>query len=193
MQYYNSADYPYFEEHFLSDADCNLIINYTERNLHLFDENSSQGANFWSKRVINYHRVSDAAVRAILIGNNKNVADKIRNRLPQDKPVYADTLQIVRWFKGYELTPHADKENPDGRPHPFPWRDFGSVVYLNDDYIGGEIHFPNKNFQIKPKKGMLAIFPGTVEFLHGVREVTDGVRYTLPSFFTFDQSKTIRI
>ena len=45
--------------------------------------------------------------------------------------------------------------------------------------------FPDKdNFEPKIKPGMLVLFPGTLEYLHGVKEVTQGVRYTIASFFT---------
>jgi predicted 2-oxoglutarate/Fe(II)-dependent dioxygenase YbiX len=87
------------------------------------------------------------------------------------------------------LHPHADSENPDGIPHPFPWRDFASVIYLNDDYDGGTIYFPNLNIELKPLPGTLITFPGTLRYLHGVRRVTGGMRHTIASFITFDESK----
>ena len=55
---------------------------------------------------------------------------------------------------------------------------------------GGEIYFPNKENYCPPiEPGMLVFFPGTLEFLHGVKEVTEGTRYTIASFFTRDKSK----
>jgi hypothetical protein len=35
-----------------------------------------------------------------------------------------------------------------------------NLIYLNDDYEGGELFFPHHNFKIKPKPGMLVSFPG---------------------------------
>lgn len=188
MTYYNSEIFPYILPDFLTEPECDIIMAYTERHLDLFD-NKTQTSPFWDKRVINVTNFEDKNIRDLIVHINKNIGD-ILERLC-DKKVYPDTLQVVRWIRGYELHPHADKENPDGNPHPFPWRDFATLVYLNENYVGGEIYWPNKNIEIKPKKGTLVIFPGTAEFLHGVRETTEGTRYTLPSFFTLDSSRSL--
>jgi hypothetical protein len=58
--------------------------------------------------------------------------------------------------------------------------EFGAVVYLNDDYEGGEINFPTLNLSIKPTKGSLLYWPGYLP--HSVSPVTSGTRYTLPIF-----------
>lgn len=55
-----------------------------------------------------------------------------------------------------------------------------TIIYLNDDYEGGEIYFPNLEFSYKPKKGDAIIFPcNTEEYNHGVKTVTAGTRYTI--------------
>jgi hypothetical protein len=46
-------------------------------------------------------------------------------------------------------------------------------------------------FQLKPKQNTLVFFPGTLEFLHGVKPITNGVRYTLTSFWTYDKQQSI--
>jgi len=192
--YYDSKDFPYVDVNFLSDENCEKLIKFTENNLNLFEENSSQdGVSFWSKRVIDIGAVEDKEIKYLLIKINRDVNKVLRGLSKRKDFLYPDTLQIVRWFRGYELTPHADREEPDGREHPFPWRDYATVVYLNDDYEGGEIYWPNKNIQYKPRRGSLAIFPGTNEFLHGVREVPEGMRYTVASFFTFDRSRALNL
>ena len=33
-------------------------------------------------------------------------------------------------------------------------RDFAGIVYLNDDYDGGELYFTGLDIAIKPKRGM---------------------------------------
>jgi len=190
MNYYDPSLYPFIQRFFLTNEESNAIIAYTEKNLDLFD-NSSQSNDFWSKRVIDYHRIKDPEIKKLVIQISKDVGSIVSHMALDKRPLVPDTLQIVRWMRGYELHPHADKENPNGNPHPFPWRDFASVVYLNDDYSGGQIHWPNKNIEWKPEKGSLAIFPGTSEFLHGVREVPEGVRYTIASFYTYNNEKAI--
>ena len=59
-----------------------------------------------------------------------------------------------------------------------------TLIYLNDDYEGGELGFATHNLIIKPKKGDLIIFPGNMHYAHEVFEVLSGTRYTLPIWFT---------
>ncbi|RDC59587.1 hypothetical protein HME9302_00777 [Alteripontixanthobacter maritimus] len=100
--------------------------------------------------------------------------------------VYADTLQLVRWRPGDSQAPHADCEHPNGKSNEFPWRAFASIIYLNDEFTGGEIHFPVLGMQPTIKPRMLAYFPSTAAYLHGVKKITSGMRYTHSCFYTFD-------
>lgn len=187
MTYYDAAKYPHIVHNFLSDEDCDKLVEYAASSTDKF-EASMYDTDFWNKRTLNASTMPEDL--KILMRDTCYRMTKELERVSNSGPLYPDLLQIVRWMKGYELFPHADKEEPDGRPHPFPWRDFAALVYLNDDYVGGETHFPNKGIEYKPKKGDFITFPGTVEFLHGVRETTEGVRYTIASFNTYDESKS---
>jgi hypothetical protein len=69
----------------------------------------------------------------------------------------------------------------------FNHREYGAIIYLNDNYSGGHTYYPNHNFDIAPAVGKLAIHPGDPEHLHGVSKIEDGVRYTLASFWTQDE------
>jgi hypothetical protein len=95
---------------------------------------------------------------------------------------------IVRWPAGYRQEPHADKELhvgiDAGKPNDFPWYDLAGLFYLNDDYEGGELYFPNQGIQFKPKPGAAYFFPGDKNFIHGVTEITSGIRYVIPFFWT---------
>jgi predicted 2-oxoglutarate/Fe(II)-dependent dioxygenase YbiX len=71
-----------------------------------------------------------------------------------------------------------------GKPNNFPYYDIAGLMYLNDDYEGGELYFPQHGIEFKPKAGAAYFFPGDKNFIHGVREVTSGTRYTLPFFWT---------
>jgi hypothetical protein len=91
---------------------------------------------------------------------------------------------IMRWRPGIEQRPHSDKQLNDGRPNAFPTYDLSSLFYYNDDYEGGEIYFPQHDIEIKPKAGMALMFVGDINYLHGVRMITSGFRFTTPSFYT---------
>jgi hypothetical protein len=60
---------------------------------------------------------------------------------------------------------------------------FANVIYVNDDFTGGELHFPEIDITYVPKKGALIVFPSSDEYLHGVKPVGAGpTRYALPAF-----------
>jgi hypothetical protein len=64
------------------------------------------------------------------------------------------------------------------------------MLYFNEDFEGGEIYFPNLDYQYKPVKGAALIFPCN-EYLHGVKAITKGYRYTMPIEIT--QNKELSI
>jgi predicted 2-oxoglutarate/Fe(II)-dependent dioxygenase YbiX len=104
--------------------------------------------------------------------------------------IYPDCLSLVRWLPGDYQEPHADAENPDGELHPFSWRKYAALVYLNRDFEGGDLYFPNKKIRVRPQPKSLVMFPGTMEYLHEVEKITGGTRYTLASFWTDDPTKS---
>lgn len=57
------------------------------------------------------------------------------------------------------------------------------ILYLNDDYEGGEISFPYLDITLKPKAGSAVFFPANFMTIHEVSEVTKGVRYVLPNWY----------
>jgi hypothetical protein len=82
---------------------------------------------------------------------------------------------------GEGLGVHTDEIDPE-HPQYNPLEKIithGFVVYINDDYEGGEIFYPNKNIAIKPKARSLVMHPGNKEYEHGVKEVFKTNRYSL--------------
>jgi hypothetical protein len=85
------------------------------------------------------------------------------------------TLQ--RMQEGVELKMHTDQ-------HTDPSIRYATILYINDNYEGGELFFKNKKGpDLKPKPGTLLVFPGTEEYEHGVRTVGKGpIRYVTVGF-----------
>lgn len=53
-----------------------------------------------------------------------------------------------------------------------------AVIYINDDYEGGEIEFPRLNGYIhKPKVGDIAIFPSNYIYEHASLPMKSGIKY----------------
>lgn len=77
------------------------------------------------------------------------------------------------WLPGTSGNPHIDAIELE------PFIEYSSVIYLNDEYEGGEIYFPKQDFIIKPEKYSAIFFPGNdYDYIHGVKEITAGKRYT---------------
>jgi hypothetical protein len=101
-------------------------------------------------------------------------------------PLHADVLHLVGWPTGWKMTPHADNAHESGEQHEFHWRDYSGVLYLNDDFGGGGLYLPKQDILIEPRKGMLVSLPCGLSHVHGVQEITSGLRITLAFFLTTD-------
>lgn len=64
-----------------------------------------------------------------------------------------------------------------------------AIIYINDNYEGGELYFPQHDIEIKPKAGMFAAFPGNDNYLHGVRKSEKHNRYTISIWTKFNDFK----
>lgn len=172
-------------EAFLGPEETAEILGHVAR-LTTWDDRAE---GYWRSRIAHASAMHDEALRDRLVAIRRRVRAEIVTAYRLDRPLYADTLQVVRWPEGFEQAPHADAENPGGAPHPYAWRSFASIVYLNADFEGGRIYFPNQRLAPPIRPGMLAFFPGTLDYLHGVERIHRGVRYTIASFWTFDASR----
>lgn len=112
---------------------------------------------------------------------DQDISQKINERLNSVFCNFTDLeLQgvgsIQRQYEGIELSYHVDSEsNPNVA--------FACVLYVNDDFIDGELHFPKIDLKYKPKKGALIVFPSSDDYFHGVLPVGAGpTRYALPAF-----------
>jgi len=93
--------------------------------------------------------------------------------------------QILHYGVGGHYIPHVDSETPFRDDTGLEmWektldRDLSLVYFLNDDFAGGELVFPELDLAVKPKAGTLVCFPSDHNYVHGVKPVTAGHRYTI--------------
>lgn len=96
-----------------------------------------------------------------------------------------EPLQLLHYGTGGHYIPHVDAESlytdEDGLEL---WektldRDLSVVYFLNDDFDGGELFFPSLDLLIRPEAGTLICFPSDHNYIHGVKPVTAGRRYTV--------------
>lgn len=141
---------------FITDAECDELVSFYKTNISL--EFSNLDDNI-------YHF------------NAVNITRKIEN--------FSFTRKLFKHINNLELDgngtlriQHVDSEIKAveiPHTHTLP---FSFVVFLNDDYTGGDLVFDN--IKIIPKKGQLIYFNGNEG--HYVSPVISGDRYTLVSF-----------
>jgi hypothetical protein len=165
---------------FAASTECTAVIEAYER---CRDLSAKIGDGFFDHRVlwINSFRKREKATCRILQAWRYRATDIVSRHA--GRRLYSDTIQVVSW-DGQEMPPHQDDRHPDGSPHNTPWREWAGVIYLNDDFEGGDIYFQETGISYKPVLGSLIFFEGWR--WHGVRRVTRGIRYTAPSWFTSD-------
>lgn len=88
-----------------------------------------------------------------------------------------------KWEPGAYARVHSDNTDEHGNSGAFTRSRYAAFLYLNDDFEGGLLRFPDRNIEIQPKIGMLAAFDGGFKNMHEVTMITKGVRYTLGSFW----------
>jgi hypothetical protein len=88
-----------------------------------------------------------------------------------------------KWEPGAYARIHSDNTDEHGKSGAFTRSRYAGFLYLNDNFQGGLLKFPNQNIEIKPQVGMLAVFDGGFNNMHEVTLITKGVRYTIGSFW----------
>ncbi len=192
---------------FISEDECNTILEYekylTDNDLWDKSDPKADPSQHWSKRflgVINltvpekgFNNPKDIEIMDLCVTIRKRIRNKIIETWGLKEDIYADSLNLIRWPLGEEQPPHSDYENFGREPHIWNWRDIGVVLYLNDDFKGGQIYFPQHDHTIEIKKRMLAFFPGDKHHAHGVRKIEEGCRYTVNMFYTYFESHKDRL
>ncbi len=180
-------------ENFIQKSELALLLDSFAA-LRTTLNNKNLNNAYWQGRILFAHEVAGHSPQAGAVMKHFQIAAtrQIEQFYRLTRTIYADTVQLVLWSEGIHMPAHADNANPDGSPHGMAWRDFSSIVYLNDDYDSGELYFTALDAWIKPKAGMLVAFTAGFHHEHAVLKVTRGERVTMPAFYTFDQSRADR-
>jgi predicted 2-oxoglutarate/Fe(II)-dependent dioxygenase YbiX len=192
----NSPDNIVALENFMTSEELSYLNNFIRQNTEWdvtethYNENGTviYDSDYWANRVATYPTIekSDPKVPQIIQGMVERLKVEVDKFFKVDASPTSPAM--VRWLPGQLQMPHADKElhdGPDaGKPNDFPYYDIAGLFYINDDYEGGELYFPNQKIQFKPKAGAAYFFPGDMHYIHGVTEIKSGIRYTVPFFWT---------
>lgn len=98
----------------------------------------------------------------------------------------AEDFQLGRYETGGHYDFHIDSNGfrqidmPNNKLLNGKTRKLSMVLWLNEDFKGGEFQFYDKE-KIQPTKGTLMFFPSWM--MHKVHKVTHGTRYSLVTWF----------
>lgn len=91
-----------------------------------------------------------------------------------DKEYLPPMKYIHRYSVGDHIKQHRDHWIEDDHV------EYGALLYLNDEYTGGYLVYPESNIKIKPKPKSLIIHHGNI--LHESTPVESGLRYFSSTF-----------
>lgn len=119
----------------------------------------------------------------------KPIGDSIDITLKEDIGTFFSNFTEIkgighmrRLIDGEFMYLHKDGGSPDN-PEPIV---FGVAIYLNDDFTGGELSYPELNLILKPKPRNMVVH--RAEYSHEVLPVTSGNRYSITTFILGDNS-----
>jgi hypothetical protein len=185
IPYWNSR--VHIIEDFISADECKKLVKY-------FDKKSFPGPDPKNYFV----SLANEAVYFDMRDDNDfpRISEYIHNLLNRVRDVVSNTYNIdieikssnyVDMRKGSSLGLHSDMGPSSSDPvaHvPIITSDyeFSGMIYLNDDFEGGYLNFPNENIKLKTKPGTLVYFNGEIDLPHEVTEILEGNRKNIASF-----------
>lgn len=164
-----------YKKSFIDKDTANRVAEYAKQHDFIFTDFGNNEKEF---TVHTHSEISknDSEIVDIINDYSKKVYDFVMQAYPGPfKPFEENTTHIARFSIGQGMHEHFDSSRPN---------DIATLIYLNDDYEGGEIYFPEYDISIKPEPGDLLTFPDNPNFVHGVRPIISGIRYTTPRWFT---------
>jgi hypothetical protein len=182
-------------ENFLSEQESKDLTSFMDN--FDYDNLPEHSFKFWGKRLINESNMK-------VTPGYENALDPIRDLLSEIIKRINTVLNEFDHEDKWEPSPHnLIKMYPDSNPLDFSGSDFlemfvhidnqehmekpilwGAVLYINDNYTGGEIYYPDYEYEYKPKSGSIVFHSGQTK--HGVKKVTEGNRYCAASLVTIE-------
>jgi hypothetical protein len=105
------------------------------------------------------------------------------------RPVKSVSNHAQKWEVGAFAPFHSDNTDMEGNWSAWEKSKLVCLLYINDDYEGGELDFRDHDLTIKPKAGQLITFPGGILNVHQVKKVESGTRHTIGAFWDYAESE----
>jgi hypothetical protein len=168
---------------FVNSEDAKNMINYFEAKAEMWGDIAFYGSSGMGLQP-NDPMLADYSLPGDFFDNLREQF-KAHVEAVFGREVRANTSHAQKWDVGGFANPHSDNSDNHGEPNAFEINKYVAILYLNGNYEGGDLYFPDHNISFKPTPYALIVFPGGVENIHGVSEITEGTRYTMVSFWDF--------
>lgn len=174
---------------FIGPETCRRLREYLES--RLARKGHTNVNRQFSNTLVTIEEVDDPEIRSLVLDISMRKQTLIAREFPECVPLHRDSTHLVRWTPEHNpgLGYHADNQfwdQPESE-HYSAQRDLSSVLYLNDDFDGGQFEFREPTVAVEPRPGRLVAFGAGLKYVHRVRPVTRGRRYTMPSWWTYGQ------
>jgi predicted 2-oxoglutarate/Fe(II)-dependent dioxygenase YbiX len=125
-----------------------------------------------------------------------NIVHQVINPFYNFKIRDSEMPQLLVYEPGGHYKAHFDAvakwKCPDGN---IIWkksidRDLSTVLFLNDEFEGGDFVFPELRVRVRPEPGLLIAFPSSQYYLHKVEPVISGTRIAMVNWMTVQGFKT---
>lgn len=84
---------------------------------------------------------------------------------------FMESINVNRYLPGQQYHAHSDAGGNSTRV-------ISALVYLNDDFMGGETEFILFGEKVQPKAGRLIIFPSNYAYAHAALPPAEGIKYS---------------
>lgn len=173
MQKIYLDDNIFYIENFIAEEEKNILLQ------------EACNKKTWKDPKI-YDEIWDSKIKIPQTINGKKILNIVQQRvkdlIDDENNIYIKTLVIQRIISNELEIGMNDHYDSGGHSETDIYITKGCVIYLNEDFDGGELEYVYKNIKIKPKSKMLVVHPGTKEYTHKVLNVKNGTRYMLSGF-----------
>lgn len=148
----------------------------------------------------------------MVLWENKQIGDNVVETMSLDYPkefkdpnnpsiLFSERMSLVfAGFLAYNERDYLDEQGyGDTLHHQFMLMKYGAgndfrvsdrneekevsaMYYLNDDYEGGSVNFPELGISYQPKANELLLFPSTEKFNYSISAVTSGTKYSVVTY-----------
>ena len=175
----------------MSVKESKALIHYHKTHKH--KRSIGDGSDY---RAIDLVHIQTQWVRDIFNRIAYDCVSEIRKTT--DQVVYPEMTALNEWEIGGVQTPHLDTysryelEHEEPVDATSPNREWTCILYLNDDFRGGETVFPDlkEDNMFSAEIGSGLVFQG-IYHQHGVNRVRRGERWTVSTWYTSNPEKIL--